>query len=166
MGMIPPDWRLKLPRNVWVGTSIEDDETARDRIPVLAAIPARVRFLSCEPLIGPLDLDRFMFSFCRKDPFEEDCPRLVRGDFCADCLPDTAPFDWVIVGGESGPKARDMEIGWVTRLVIDCQNARIPIFVKQMGSRFAIEAGLSKKDAKGEDMTFWPRIARVREFPA
>lgn len=99
------------PRNVWVGTSVENQATADERIPHLLAVDARVRFLSCEPLLWPVDLRRW--------------------------LPDTADdrdgclIDWVIIGGESGPKHRPCEIEWIADIVSQCRAAGVAVFVKQ-----------------------------------
>jgi len=98
---LPPDWGLGY-SNVWLGTSVEDERVIK-RISDLAAVPARVRFLSCEPLIGPLD----------------DLP--LKG------------IDWVIVGGESGPKARPMQRAWVESILRQCREADVPFFFKQWG---------------------------------
>jgi protein gp37 len=91
-------------RNVWVGVSVEDGERT-DRVAVLRETPAAVRFLSCEPLLGPL-------------------PSL-----------DLTGIDWVIVGGESGPEARPMREAWVTEIRDNCLDAGIPFFFKQWGGR-------------------------------
>jgi protein gp37 len=91
-------------RHVWVGVSVEDDERT-DRVTVLRETPAAIRFLSCEPLLGPL-------------------PSL-----------DLIGIDWVIVGGESGPEARRMREAWVTEIRDNCLDAGIPFFFKQWGGR-------------------------------
>jgi protein gp37 len=94
--------RLSWPSNLWMGVSVEDDRVL-SRIADLAAVPAAVRFLSCEPLIGPLHgLD-------------------LNG------------IDWVIVGGESGPGARLMKREWVETILRTCRSAGVPFFFKQWG---------------------------------
>jgi protein gp37 len=93
---------LPWPQNVWMGVSVENLEVVH-RIDDLARIPAAVRFLSCEPLIGPLD-----------------------------SLP-LAGIHWVIVGGESGPKARPMAEEWVESIFTQCRKARVRFFFKQWG---------------------------------
>ncbi len=93
---------LPWPRNVWMGVSVEDMHVI-DRIQYLAQVPAAVRFLSCEPLIGPLD----------------DLPLIG--------------IHWVIVGGESGPKARPMNPAWVESIFNQCQTAEVAFFFKQWG---------------------------------
>lgn len=97
-----------LPSHIWIGTSVEDQDSAY-RIRQLRAIPAQTRFLSCEPLIGRLDL---------------------RGE-----LRDAGgtAVHWVIVGGESGPHARPIKRSWVRRIRDDCISAGIPFFFKQWG---------------------------------
>lgn len=94
-------------RNVWVGTSVEDQQRADERIPALLATPAAVRFLSCEPLLGEVNLH-------------------------AD---DLGGLDWVIVGGESGPDHRPMDQWWVTVLLTQCIEGGVPFFFKQWGGR-------------------------------
>lgn len=94
--------RLPWPSNLWMGVSVEDSRVVR-RIADLAQVPAQVRFLSCEPLIGPL----------------EDLP--LDG------------IDWVIVGGESGPGARSMDATWVQSIRRQCRQAGAAFFFKQWG---------------------------------
>jgi len=101
---------LEVPRNVWIGTTVENQEMADKRIPELNSIPARVRFLSCEPLLGPVILPSLGFTG-----------------------PATQP-DWVICGGESGPAARPMREEWARYLRDQCAAADgLPFFMKQMG---------------------------------
>lgn len=97
---------LPWPSNVWMGVSVENQVWADRRIPCLKTVPASVRFLSCEPLLRPLDLR------CH-----------LKG------------IDWVIVGGESGAKARKMDPDWVRNLRDQCSAASVPFFFKQWGGR-------------------------------
>lgn len=128
-----PSERPTLP-NVWLGTSVEDQAAADERIPHLLATPAAVRFLSCEPLLGPVDLDMVV----------------TEGTGC---------LDWVIVGGESGRKARPCDVSWVRSLVGQCRAADVPVFVKQLGAAHRLY------DAKGGDPAEWPEDLRVRQWP-
>jgi hypothetical protein len=94
------------PANVWIGTSVEDQRRADERIPELLSIPARVRFLSMEPLLGPVDL-RFI------PPINKNAPCSIDSLTGEVAWPDNdynsgPKIDWVIVGGESGPGARPM----------------------------------------------------------
>lgn len=120
------------PPNFWIGTSVEDQKTADERIPHLLKVPAAVRFLSCEPLLGPVDLKpRFWLnSGCCGAPSGIECPDTV-------CPYKTGKpcnaVDWVICGGESGPKARPMHPNWARSLRDQCQAAGIPFFFKQWG---------------------------------
>jgi len=95
---------LSWPENVWIGTSVENEDS-KSRINELEKVPAAVRFLSCEPLIGPL--------------------RNMKLDH----------IDWVIVGGESGPNARPIMQEWVADIRDQCQQAEVPFFFKQWGGR-------------------------------
>lgn len=109
------------PSNVWVGTSVEDQARADERIPHLLQIPARVRFLSCEPLLGPVDLENV-------SPTEPGTAfRPLTG-------PDGPSVHWVIAGGESGPGARPMHPQWVRSLRDQCQAAGVPFLFKQWGA--------------------------------
>lgn len=113
--------------NVWLGVSCEDQRRAQERIPLLLQTPAALRFLSCEPLLGPLDLTDFQ-------PFHETCYCQEEPDGCqprfAIGCPETG-IDWVIVGAESGPQARPMDEDWVRSLRDQCQDAGVPFFFKQ-----------------------------------
>ena len=151
--------------NVWLGVSVEDRKHGLPRIDVLRSIPARVRFLSVEPLledIGPIDL---------------------------------TGIHWVIVGGESGPKARPFNLAWAQSIVGQCKAAGVACFVKQLGAyavdnvsdasgwradrlgEWPAETRISQRlpgepwhrihliDHAGADPSEWPCDLRVREFP-
>ena len=121
--LTPLAWPLP---NVWLGTSVENQKWADVRIPALLGTPATVRFLSCEPLLGPLDLRRWL-----------DCDCLVPLlDGAGQHAPDCRVFrsvDWVIVGGESGREARPMHPDWARSLRDQCAEASVPFFFKQWG---------------------------------
>ena len=117
IGIPYPQWQWPLP-NVWLGVSVEDQRAADERIPHLLETPAAVRFLSCEPLIGPVDLERWLVYY---DSLYGE-PWGSRGD-----------LHWVIVGGESGPKARPMHPDWARSLRDQCVAAGVPFFFKQHG---------------------------------
>lgn len=102
----------KPPENVWIGVTMEDQLRADLRLPALLDIPAVVRFVSAEPLLGPLDL-----SVCYDGFIERIHPGI----------------DWVICGGESGPGCRPMKTAWASSLRRDCRNAGVPFFMKQLG---------------------------------
>jgi protein gp37 len=91
------------PRNVWIGVTVEDQQRADERIPSILSIPARVRFLSCEPLLEGVDFGNL------------------------------AGINWVICGGESGPKAHPMHPDWARSLRDQCAAAGVPFYMKQMG---------------------------------
>ncbi|MFP2963359.1 DUF5131 family protein [Myxococcus sp. 1LA] len=137
--------------NVWLGVSVEDQRRADERIPHLLATPAAVRFLSCEPLLGPVDLSRWLpraryyLARCARcghtasseffgelrnhDDADVECP------ICGHLLQDEVPgISWCIVGGESGPGARPMHPIWARRLRDQCVAAGVPYFFKQWGA--------------------------------
>lgn len=137
--MLPVDWNSGAGQgyfNVWLGTTAENQAEADKRIPHLQRIPAAVRFLSCEPLLAPLDLDRGGFSFLR---------RLVDPSNRSNVY---EPVNWVICGGESGHGARDMDADWARELRDDCKSAGVAFFMKQMTKKAAI-----------------PDDLMIREFP-
>lgn len=112
--------KFEFPANCWIGTSIEDQPTADERIPHLLAIPAAVRFVSYEPALGPVD---FQYQRGWLEPFQETDAMLNR----------TPRIDWLIAGGESGPNARPMHPDWARSLRDQCQAAGVPFFFKQWG---------------------------------
>ena len=122
------EWPLP---NVWLGTSIELDRY-HPRADSLRETPAAIRFLSLEPLLGPL-------------------PSL-----------DLTGIDWAIIGGESGPGSRPLDLGWVRDIIAQCRETETAVFVKQLGSQWARENGSS---GKGGDWSLWPEDLRIRQFP-
>ncbi len=159
--------RFDPPANVWVGTSVEDQTRADERIPALLRIPAVGRFLSMEPLLGPVDLEPFMIH--GRDITDEGYSRLDG-------------IHWVIIGGESGHGARPCNVEWIRSFVRQCKDASVPVFVKQLGAKPATNKADSRAIAtemsaagcfnviklthpKGGDPAEWPADLRVREFP-
>lgn len=117
-----PLWPLE---NVWLGVSVEDQETAAARIPLLLETPAAVRWISVEPLLGPIDL---LFTGKGDILYECEC-----GGAGCDLCEGIPRLDWVVAGGESGPKARPMHPDWVRAIRDQCQAAGVPFFFKQWG---------------------------------
>lgn len=185
--------------NVWLGVSIENARHTW-RADVLREIPAAVRFLSCEPLLGSLYPD-----LCAKPLIESPCilTRGHAGKCTSASIPagtkrplDLTGIDWVIVGGESGPGARPMQLEWAREirdaclaLCDDCaaHPEHIPktwtptcqrpaVFVKQLGAKPTVphpkatkpgeQWQLKLRDRKGGDWDEWPGDLRIREFPA
>lgn len=171
MQMVPPAWLSALgawPRNVWIGATAEDQEQADKRIPELLKIPAPVRFLSCEPLIGPVDLDPL---WCERHGREHILNEAPGQPWCVECDTEVGGpgwlgidgINWIIAGGESGHGARVMRVDWYRALMRQAAGAGVPFFGKQMG---AIQAGLMElKHPKGEDPEEWPQDLQVRQFP-
>lgn len=163
--------------NVWLGVSVEDQKRADQRIPLLLQTPTAVRFLSVEPLLGPIE-----FSNVSRRP---DAVQVLG-------RPALEGINWVIIGGESGSGARPMSIEWVRSILAQCKAVGVPAFVKQLGAKpFYQESGtaadllfpdgvpegatisggwvtsgdLILKDRKGGDPSEWPEDLRVRQFP-
>lgn len=119
--------------NVWLGTSVENQATADERIPHLLRVPAAVRFLSCEPLLGPVDL-RSVFTYNHVYEFGSHGKKRVYTDGR-----DRSPIHWLIAGGESGPNARLMHPDWPRSLRDQCAAAGVPFFFKQWGAYSPLE---------------------------
>ena len=179
------DWAIMpsvLP-NVWLGVSTEGQHEADERIPLLLQTPAAVRFISAEPLIGPIDLnriprapdadDRKMHGFVNVERFTtsalfgEPGLRMKDGrEWFASAVENAPCLDWVIVGGESGSNARPFNIEWADDLVAQCSAADVPCFVKQLGSMPMSDGyPLELRDRKGGDEAEWPERLNVRQFP-
>lgn len=139
--------------NVWLGVSAEDQTRADERIPELLETPAAVRFVSAEPLLGPLDL----LGPDMEGPLTNGEPTQAQID--ADRTGwrviryGVSRLDWIIVGGESGPGARPMHPQWARDIRDQCERAGVPFFMKQMG-------GTSKRA-----MPLIPDDLMIREFP-
>lgn len=145
-------WGTDWPANLWLGTSVENQRWADTRIPILLNTPAAMRFLSCEPLLGPVELLNYLAG-----KTWSSTTRGANGIGGQMVVTDPSPISWVIVGGESGPGARQMDLDWAIRIVEDCRVAGSAPFVKQLGSAFGPH--------KGGDMDTWPPELRVREYP-
>lgn len=142
--LLPARWMQGMwPTNVWFGTTTENQEQADKRIPELLKVPAAVRFISAEPLLGPIDLQRIN-AFRTGNPLGGEmtvCTNALNGRYaCKDIAGHWheagAPIvrlTWVIVGGESGPGARPMHPDWARSLRDQCQAAGVPFFFKQWG---------------------------------
>ena len=133
--------------NIWLGTTVEDQQRARERIPHLLATPAAVRFLSVEPQIEEVSLGKWLLvdpSVAREAP----PPRI----------------DWVIQGGESGPGARPFNPDWARRLAAGCKTFGTAYFLKQLGAK---PLGLKLKNSHGGEMSEWPVDLQAlgRAFP-
>lgn len=152
--LVPPSWRAAFPPNVWIGTSIESQKYADERMPHLMKIPARVRFLSVEPLLGPVALGLI---------------GMTPSDISRRYAPVAEFIHWVIVGGESGPGARPFDLSWAHDIILECTEANVAVFVKQLGAvptEQHLGGGLVQlRDRKGGNIEEWPEALRIREMP-
>lgn len=139
-GAIPKRWAMGLPENVWIGVSAEDQQRYMERVQILVRIPARVRFISAEPLLGPINLG---------------LPGTANAALGIGYQPYYRLLHWVIVGGESGPGHRAMNIEWARDLLRQCREAEVSFFFKQIGGW----------PHKRHDPSQWPEDLRVQEFP-
>ncbi len=144
-------WQWPLP-NVWLGVSVENQETADERIPLLLQTPAAVRWLSCEPLLGPITLDVIENHGDMHD-------KATRGSYwrpLVGSFTDSPTIGWVVVGGESGPDARPMNISWAVDIRNQCLDAGTPFFMKQ---------GSQANWPDWKDISKWLPCLQAQEYP-
>ncbi|UZQ86013.1 phage Gp37/Gp68 family protein [Thermoclostridium stercorarium] len=122
-------------KNLWLGVTAENQARADERIPILLQIPAAVRFVSIEPMLGPVDLTEYFSEYDYRPTYEYYREFLKMHGIESDGKPALfkSGLDWVICGGETGPKARSMHPDWVRNLRDQCQDAGTPFFFKQWG---------------------------------
>lgn len=136
---LPPDWGSGWD-NVWIGMSAENQELYDERIPLMDDFPAKVKFISMEPLLGPVHMG----------------------------LNDNTFIQWVILGGESGNDNgkwlyRPSSMQWYESLIMQCDQAGIPVFMKQLGTHLAKELELQSRT--GKSPIEWPAHLQRRDFP-
>ncbi len=123
--------------NLWFGVSVENQAAANERIPELLKTPAAVRFVSCEPLLGPVDLERYLINCADCGNRGSSAYVGQEHDLCFHVCPKKGEgprLDWVICGGETGPGARPMHPDWVRSLRDQCWEAEVPFFFKSWGN--------------------------------
>jgi hypothetical protein len=143
-----------------------------ERIPILLQIPAAVRWLSLEPLLGPVHLTHLDAEGAGHAEWCQINALAGRQTDMGRPCPDVPKLDWLVVGGESGPGARPCHTGWIYNIVRDASLYSVPVFVKQLGAKPEIEApsgGWNQPfpvtDKKGGDPAEWPEYLRVRQMP-
>ncbi len=171
----------ELPAHVWLGVTVENAGVCSSRVGELIGTPAAVRWVSAEPLLGPIDLRRIQVGDRQFDA--------LAGRW-EGCHPEVGEphINWVVAGGESGKGARICVASWIQALVGDCQRSGVGVFVKQLGENVhegaslrmeplqwppgtryeAREARITKRvklTGKGKDMAEWPEALRVRGWP-
>lgn len=169
--MYPKAWLENAPSNIWLGISVINQVEADRDIPKLLATEAHIRFLSCEPLLGEIDLLPFAKGQCTvcagsgevlangpTTTFPEDDDGLMR---CSECggkgtWADNPGLDWVICGGESGSEARFMDYDWCFRIASNCQELGVAFFMKQ---------GSAKNWPHFKRFDSFPQVLQHREFP-
>lgn len=173
------------PPNVWFGVSVEDQTRANERIPILLEIPARLRWLSVEPLLGQVDMERIVVKqLAGSDMGMLNALTGRLSNMGCPCA-DVARINWIVIGGESGNRARTCNLRWIQNLLEQTRRAGTPTFVKQIGARpiwldtwLWLNAGrpndwyprgsivpMKVSHSKGGDPVEWPDQLRVREFP-
>ena len=159
-----PEWVLPLD-NVWLGVSVEDQPRADERIPDLLDTPAAVRFLSCEPLLGPVDLAKVVIKPA-EHPERGQPPASINAlrGWMGGADQDRTSLDWVIAGGESGPGARPMHPDWARSLRDQCAAGGVSFHFKQWGEwghAFHID-GCNGISAATTGTGHWPEPKRYR----
>jgi protein gp37 len=148
--------------NVWLGVSCENQQYADERIPRLLQTPAAVRFISAEPLLGPINLRKVAVpdEHAGKYAGHGHTFNALRREDDLTLFNAPAHLDWVIPGGESASGARDCKVAWIRSLVRQCQDAERACFVKQLGTRV-----IDRNDAGflGEDPTHWPDVIDIED---
>lgn len=174
--------------NVEIGVSAESQRWLDIRAPLLMDTPAAVRFVSLEPLLGPVDVGPYVQGYSTRADHHPNCDGEVCDIHCpVEVQVEEPRIDWVIVGGESSAKARPCDLEWIADVVAACEFAGVPCFVKQLGAMPIVleteeRRGESRiighpkapagyqavcvRDWKGGDPAEWPEELRVREFPA
>jgi protein gp37 len=117
-------------RHVWLGVSCENQATAETRIPLLLQTPAALRFVSYEPALVGIDFRQITLR-SKRQVLETINALSGHGMHYTGALGYCAHLDWVICGGESGPQARPMDLAWLRRVVKDCHEAHVPVWLKQ-----------------------------------
>lgn len=176
------DWYFDddAPKHVITLTSVENQATADERIPHALRIPSACRGLSMEPLLGPVNLTRVHFpTGCLENVLKTEVSEMAKP-----IIDKLNGIDWIILGGESGPKARPCNVEWIRDLLRQGQAAQVPVFVKQVGQKVVWSDNPTEivggeldglhvpnyelrrlKHSKGGDPAEWPADLRVREWP-
>jgi protein gp37 len=170
--------------NVWLGVSVEDQKAADERIPDLLRCPAAIRFISAEPLLGPLDLRKYLnfggICECPSDTKKsERCEGKGRKGWIR-CNAAGRRLDWIIAGGESGPRSRTCSTAWLEtiakhaaqQLGFGTRPWPVPVFIKQLGANVVVGSpsvlggvALTLKAKKGQRQAEWPESLRVQQYP-
>jgi len=162
MECLPADWGDGYP-NVWLGVSVEDQANADKRIPILLSVPAKIRFISAEPLLGPVDL-RMLISIGSLNATNNDSTGMV------EWIPGPiSKLDWVIIGGESGNETgeytyRPCRLEWIDSIIRQCDEAGVKVFLKQLGTYLVKKLNLPG-DRHGGDPEIWTDKWKRREYP-
>lgn len=176
--MFPLHWIENPLDNVWIGTSAENQDMFDKRVPILSKIPAMRRFVSIEPMLGPITTTALYCPGCNaRSCFYDHAPT----DGCKSCLDRMAHnymvgnirrckrdygIDWLILGGESGADARPLNVEWVHDIVRVVGGSTTAVFVKQLGSNVIDIGGrVELSDRKGGDIDEWPFQGR-RDYPS
>lgn len=173
-------WNASLPahqriqpycRQVWLGVSVENQDLAEERVPSLLELPAAVRWVCVEPLLGPLDLAPFLDRREGEPP-----PATARCDHCKGQVHGAgegrpgAAIHWVVVGGENGPRARTCHVDWLRGVVEQCRTFRVPVFVRQLGARahWEVDGQTTLMPVEARKMggrPHWPAGLGPQEYP-
>ena len=152
-------------KNIWAGTTVEDQAAADERSDVLVAVPAAARFISVEPLISEVDLWKALGTYGHTGP--PCCTEKMGHHLKQGLVGKKHPIDLVIVGAESGRKARLCKLPWVRSIVEQCAAASVPVFVKQLHLEDTrlVEGVAQWRTRLSHDIEEFPENLRVRQWP-
>ncbi len=158
---LPADWGDGW-QNVWIGVTVENQKAANERLRILDRVKANVKFVSFEPLLGPINLYDPALRHVTWDITYSEFGKDANLELC---------FDWAIIGGESGNNVgkyqfRPAELEWFSDLAFHLRDAEVPVFMKQLGTHLAKSYKL--KDRHGGNMEEWPAVTKEiqsMEFP-
>lgn len=163
---LPPDWGDGYP-NVWIGVTCENQEWAERRLPILAEVPAAVRFVSFEPLLGYINL---LGAKLEDVTWKKNHYPQIGGGIGVNFMWKSYAFDWAIIGGESGHdkedspyKYRPCDVEWIRSLIEQSRRIQAAVFVKQLGTHLHHKLGTSRHSA--DHVGEWPEHIRVQELP-
>jgi len=158
-------------KHIWLGVSVENQDMVDVRVTALLGLPAAVRWVCVEPLLGLVDLAPYLDGRCADRPFA------LADDLCLQCEATETVGDppgaihWVVVGGENGPRARPCHVEWLRQVVAQCRDFGVPVFVRQLGARalWDIEGHTVLMPALARKISGraqWPADLRIQEYPS
>ena len=160
-----------LPSNIWMGVTAENNARFQERVPILREIPVGIRWVSCEPLLGEIDFTKAFTDSCFICSGMGQVGSL--GTKCFNCKGsgrtvsdrEEDRIEWVVLGGESGPKARTCQMQWMESAIAQVQDFDSRVFVKQLGADPMYYGNSLNRGGANKNIEQWPHQLRIRQFP-